>query len=144
MLGEVLSLGVRVVGVALLLAGLWVSLEVVQEVGALPRPCTHCDARHRDGTRHGHRRIARWCRCGADGATDSLNAPKLSFLLAWFIAPVLLFTAGYLAMLAVRTGGALALGQPSGADLFSAVRAQLHQMHVAWNKLGLALARTAG
>ena len=56
-LGEVLSLGVRVVGVALLLAGLWVSLEVVQE--ALPRSCTHCDARHRDGTRHGHRRIAR-------------------------------------------------------------------------------------
>ena len=36
-LGEVLSLGVRVVGVALLLAGLWVSLEVVQEAWALYR-----------------------------------------------------------------------------------------------------------
>ena len=47
---------------------------------------------------------------GTGDASESSNAPKLSFLLAWFIAPVLLFTAGYLAMLAVRTGGTLALG----------------------------------
>ena len=110
-LGEVLSLGVRVVGVALLLAGLWVSLEVVQEAWALyrdPARIATLATAMEQGT--GIDALLGGAIAGADGATDSLNAPKLSFLLAWFIAPVLLFTAGYLAMLAVRTGGALALG----------------------------------
>ena len=110
-LGEVLSLGVRAIGVALLLAGLWVSFEVVQEAWALyrdPGRIATLATAMEQGT--GIDALLRNAVVGTDGASDRSNAPKLSFLLAWFIAPVLLFTAGYLAMLAVRTGGTLALG----------------------------------
>ena len=110
-LGEVLSLGVRAIGVALLLAGLWVSFEVVQEAWALyrdPGRIATLATAMEQGT--GIDALLRNAVVGAGDASESSNAPKLSFLLAWFIAPVLLFTAGYLAMLAVRTGGTLALG----------------------------------
>ena len=47
-----------------------------------------------------------------DGTAVPRSPLGVAFLLAWFIAPLLLFTVGYLAMSAVRTGGMLALGAP--------------------------------
>ena len=44
------------------------------------------------------------------GELKTRSLLEIAFLLAWFIAPMLLFTVGYLAMSAVRTGGMLALG----------------------------------
>jgi hypothetical protein len=115
-IGDMLGLVVRGFGIALLLGGLWISLEVVQEAWALYRQpdliMTLADSMARTTGID-----ALVARSGADlsGAQLAGDGPplRLSVLMAWFIAPVLLFTAGYLAMTAVRIGGGLALGPPT-------------------------------
>lgn len=107
-LADLLALAVRCLGVVLLLAGLWTAMEVVAEAWTLYRDPQNIIALA------GHIEMG----SGIDALVRSVqgneaaNAPplRLSVLMAWFVAPVLLFTAGYLAMLAVRTGGELALG----------------------------------
>lgn len=108
-LGTSVSLVVRMLGVGLLLIGLWTAMEVVVEAWAL----------YREPQRLAHLAVAIEQATGVDALLGSgvassepgTPAPRLSFMLALFFAPVLLFTAGYLAMAAVRTGGQLALAR---------------------------------
>ncbi len=103
---------VRIVGMGLLAIGLWVGVEVVVEAWALYRDPGRVQAfsdelekgLHVDALIEG---LAEQERGEANVAGTTIS---VSFLLSWFIVPTLLFTAGYLAMSAVRTGAMLGLG----------------------------------
>ena len=115
---------VRLVGLGLLAIGLWISAMVVVEAWALYRDPgriqpfavaleqgTQIDAVLQSLS------VERGGPNVSSGTAVSQPKPKpklsLSFLLAWFVVPVLLFTAGYLAMSAARVGGQLALNPGS-------------------------------
>jgi hypothetical protein len=111
LLSDAVSLAVRIIGVGLLLAGLWITIEVVQEAWGLYRDPGLIEPLAQ-AMEKGTGLDALLRSAAGDGAAGA-PAPRISYLLALFFAPVLLFTAGYLAMMAVRTGGYLALGRPS-------------------------------
>ena len=111
-----LGIIVRLTGIGLLAVGLWVGVEVVVEAWALYRDPARIQV-FADALERGMNIDAMMAELtrpdvGADGAVQPSSPLGIAFLLAWFIAPMLLFTVGYLAMSAVRTGGMLALGSP--------------------------------
>ena len=112
----VLNVFVRLTGIALMAVGLWVGVEVVIEAWALYRDPDRIQsfANALERGMNINAMLAELSRpeVGADGAPLPRSPLGVAFLLAWFIAPMLLFTVGYLAMSAVRTGGMLALGMP--------------------------------
>lgn len=113
-----LAAGVRAVGVAVLLVGLWAGVKVILEAWALYEQPQRIE------------RLAGAIQQGSniDGVLGSLAAPedgaaeadaaaapragggfRLSYFAAWFIALLLMFVIGSLAMAAITTGGRLAL-----------------------------------
>lgn len=110
---QLLGSVVRIVGCVLLAIGLWISALVVLEAWSLYLDPSRIEPFARaleQGTR-------------MDALVQSLSAPDangverpgigVSYLIAWFVVPILLFTAGYLAMTAARVGGQLALNANS-------------------------------
>jgi len=111
-----LAAAVRAVGVAVLLVGLWAGIKVILEAWALyeqPQRIERLAGAIQEGS-------------NIDGVLGSLAvreegavpdaAPRaaggglrLSYFAAWFIALLLIFVIGSLAMAAVTTGGRLAL-----------------------------------
>lgn len=112
----ILGVFVRLAGIGLMAIGLWVGIEVVMEAWALYRDPGRIQI-FADALERGMNVDAMMAQLtapdvGADGKPQPRAALGVAFLLAWFIAPMLLFTVGYLAMSAVRTGGMVALGAP--------------------------------
>ena len=112
----VLNVVVRLTGIGLMAVGLWVGVEVVIEAWALYRDPDRIQvfANALERGMNINAMLAELTRpeVGTDGTPLPRTPLGVAFLLAWFIAPMLLFTVGYLAMSAVRTGGMLALGMP--------------------------------
>jgi len=116
-----LAAGVRAIGVAVLLLGLWAGVKVILEAWALYEQPQRIE------------RLASAIQQGSniDGVIGSLAVPgeeageeaagagaaprpagggfRLSYFAAWFIALLLMFVIGSLAMAAITTGGRLAL-----------------------------------
>lgn len=112
---DLLTLVVRGVGLALLGVGLWISIEVVMEAWALYRDPTRITAFAAAIEQHtGIDALLASATASADGGHKGL---RVSYLVGWFLAPALLFTAGYLAMTAARIGGQLALGGERNSKL---------------------------
>ena len=112
----VLGILVRLTGIGLMAVGLWVGVEVVIEAWALYRDPGRIQV-FADALERGMNINAMMAELTRPTVGEGVSAqPKtplgIAFMLAWFIAPMLLFTVGYLAMSAVRTGGMLALGNP--------------------------------
>ncbi len=112
----ILGIFVRLAGIGLMAIGLWVGIEVVMEAWALYRDPARIQV-FADALERGMNIDAMMAEltapeAGQGGEPESRSPLGVAFLLAWFIAPMLLFTVGYLAMSAVRTGGMLALGAP--------------------------------
>ena len=112
-INHLIGIVVRVVGLGLLAIGLWVAIEVVMEAWALYRDPGRVQS-FADALEKGLRVDALLQGLAAQERSDATAVAgttlSVSFLLSWFIVPTLMFTAGYLAMSAVRTGAMLALG----------------------------------
>ena len=111
---SVLDIGVRLTGIGLMAVGLWVGIEVVIEAWALYRDPSRIQV-FADALERGINIDAIFAELTRPevvkgGELKTKSPLGIAFLLAWFIAPMLLFTVGYLAMSAVRTGGVLAFG----------------------------------
>ena len=110
-----LSIVVRVVGMVVLFVGLWVGVKVILEAWALYEQPQRVVRFADDIQKHSN----------IDGVIGSLAVPesaeakgqgpgagtglRLSYFAAWFIALLLIFVIGSLAMSAITTGGQLAL-----------------------------------
>jgi hypothetical protein len=109
----VFGVGVRGVGVVVLIVGVWIALEVVLEAWSLYQDPARIEVfaqyveagSNLDGLVAGLAESA-GASLGDKGAGGSL---RLSYFAAWFIALLLLFVVGSLAMTAITTGGQLAL-----------------------------------
>ena len=103
---------VRLVGIVILLVGLWAGIKVIVEAWSLYQDPSRIEAfaeavnagSNLDGLVAG---IAEGV-AGKERVTAS-NSLRLSYFAAWFIALLLLFVVGSLAMAAITTGGQLAL-----------------------------------
>ncbi len=120
------SIFVRLVGVILLLVGLWVSLKVIVEAWDLYRNPDHIE-RFAVAIERGSnldktvaavtapRSASRVTRDAGEGQAEEITpAPviptlRLSYFLSWGIAILLLLLIGRLALASVKTGGELAL-----------------------------------
>ena len=111
-----LSIMVRVVGVVVLFVGLWVGIKVILEAWALYEQPQRI-VRFADDIQK-HSNIdgvigSLGTATGADKAQQAGSGPgnglRLSYFAAWFIALLLIFVIGSLAMSAITTGGQLAL-----------------------------------
>ena len=108
MIGAATGVFVRLVGIILLIVGLWVAVNVVVEAWRLYQDPARIE------------RIAERIQAvpvgGEDAsgaAADSIDA-RLAYLLAWPLALALLLLLGRLAFWALAHGGALALGRAGG------------------------------
>ena len=106
---DLLAVAVRCVGIVMMVMGLWIAYDVVVEAWALYNEPARIEPLA-DAMAKGTN-IDAAILSAAGGDSDADTAPRISYALAWFFAPILLFPAGYLAMLAVRVGGSLALGR---------------------------------
>lgn len=118
---------VRVVGVAVLFVGLWVGVKIILEAWALYEEPQRIVRFADDIQKHsnldgviGTLGVVAAGDGGAQEANKSVQAPagkssangnrfRLSYFAAWFIALLLIFVIGSLAMSAITTGGQLAL-----------------------------------
>lgn len=132
---QLVSLFVRLVGVALLLVGLWAGVKVILEAWALYQNPQRVE-RFATAIEHGSNLDTLVTRirpkaptaaangtapetqqsqpAAASAAQQAAYAPpnepfRLSYFIAWFIAILLLMLVGRLAMSAIKTGGELAL-----------------------------------
>jgi len=134
---QVVSVFVRLVGVALLLVGLWAGVKVILEAWALYQNPQRVE-RFATAIEHGSNLDTLVTRIRPKAATETpqgtspetsqppasaaaapaarpaADAPpnepfRLSYFIAWFIAILLLMLVGRLAMSAIKTGGELAL-----------------------------------
>lgn len=118
-LGRVLlEYGVRTVGVAVLLVGLWIGIEVILEAWALYEEPSRIVRFADDIQRHSNLDGVIGSLTAADGQQagdaqagrgESGGGLRLSYFAAWFIVLLLMFVIGSLAMAAITTGGQLAL-----------------------------------
>lgn len=108
-----LGVVVRLIGIAVLVVGLWVGVKVVLEAWTLYEDPARIEAfaqaveagSNLDGLVAGLAESA-----GASLADkNSGGSLRLSYFAAWFIALLLIFVVGSLAMAAITTGGQLAL-----------------------------------
>jgi hypothetical protein len=117
-----LSAAVRLIGVAVLCVGLWAGIKVIVEAWALyeqPQRIERLAAAIQAGSNLDGligNLVAADAQEGevGDAAADARRAEpggtlRLSYFAAWFIALLLMFVIGTLAMTAVTTGGQLAL-----------------------------------
>ena len=115
-----LGILVRVVGLVVLFVGLWVGVKVILEAWALyeqpQRIVRFADdiQKHSnlDGVIGSLGTVESGDGSSATGgnkAQDAGNGLRLSYFAAWFIALLLIFVIGSLAMSAITTGGQLAL-----------------------------------
>ena len=115
--GFALAAVVRVVGLVVLFVGLWVGVKVIMEAWALYEQPQRIVRFADDIQKHSNLDGI----IGSLGATDSAesasgssakvpgNGLRLSYFAAWFVALLLIFVIGSLAMSAITTGGQLAL-----------------------------------
>ena len=116
---RVLNLGVRILGVSLLLVGLGIGVSVVLEAWALykspERIERFADAIEKgsniDGALHSVAQADAAGGPGAPAARPEGASFRFSYFAAWAVALVLMLVVGTLAMSAVATGAKLALGQ---------------------------------
>lgn len=107
---KLLGAVVRLIGVVVLLVGLWAGVKVILEAWALYEDPARIEAfaqavndgSNLDGLVAG---IAE----GVAGKKSATAGLRLSYFAAWFIALLLMFVVGSLAMAAITTGGQLAL-----------------------------------
>jgi hypothetical protein len=115
-----LGIMVRVVGVVVLFVGLWVGIKIILEAWALYEQPQRIVRFADDIQKHSHidgiigsLGAATGAATGADKAQRAGSGPdnglRLSYFAAWFIALLLIFVIGSLAMSAITTGGQLAL-----------------------------------
>jgi hypothetical protein len=111
---------VRVVGLVVLFVGLWVGVKVIMEAWALYEQPQRIVRFADDIQKHsnldgiiGSLATADSEESASDGKRAPAKAPgnglRLSYFAAWFIALLLIFVIGSLAMSAITTGGQLAL-----------------------------------
>jgi hypothetical protein len=112
-----LSAFVRLVGVAVLLVGLWAGIKIVLEAWALYEDPQRIE-RFADAIQHGSNidgLIGTLAASGEEAAGERARDEKgegglrLSYFAAWFVVLLLMFVIGSLAMAAITTGGQLAL-----------------------------------
>ncbi len=129
-----LSLGVRLLGVVLLLAGLWAGLAVLLEGWALYREPARIErlaaaveqGSHLDATLAAATTSAETAPAGG-GAGEEAGL-RLSYFAAWLLALALLVVIGSLAMAAVGAGTRLALGGEDLRELRRAVVRELRRL----------------
>lgn len=111
-----LGVVVRAVGLVVLVVGLWVGVKVVFEAWALYQDPQRIESfaqavdagSNLDGMVAGLARSV-GAPAPADGQAGGGGSLRLSYFAAWFIALLLMFVVGSLAMAAITTGGQLAL-----------------------------------
>lgn len=118
---EFMSFFVRLVGLLMLLLGLWVGVKVIVEVWALYKGPHHIE-RFADAIDRGSNldkvlasfssKKTKKTEDGKQVSTRSRSSGetvRISYFLAWIIVILLLMLIGRLAMMAIKTGGELAL-----------------------------------
>jgi hypothetical protein len=111
----ILAVAVRLVGVVVLGVGLWAAVTVITEAMALYEQ-PHRIARLADAVQQGSNLDGVLAGLGGAGEASPRESGeadgaglRLSYFAAWFIALLLMFVIGSLAMAAITTGGRLAL-----------------------------------
>lgn len=129
---QVMSVLVRLVGVAVLFVGVWAGVKVILEAWALynepariERLAQAIESGSNLDTLFATRPGTQGEQAGATAATGADATLRLSYFAAWFIALMLLLVIGTVAMSAISTGGRLALYDTQVRSFARAVSRQM-------------------
>lgn len=128
---QVLSVAVRLVGIAVLFIGVWAGVKVIVEAWSLYEQPARIEqfAQAIDAGSNLDKMFASATKDqGSEGQSAIAQGLKLSYFAAWFIALLLLMVVGSLAMSAITTGGRLALYDTQVKKLSRAVIRELARL----------------
>ncbi|CAN5644173.1 hypothetical protein BH18PSE1_BH18PSE1_04370 [soil metagenome] len=128
---QYIDIFVRLLGVVLVIAGLWIGLKVVIEAWNLYRMPHRIEvlATAVESGSHLDRVLASYTAASDETAKESRTADalRLSYFLAWGIAMLLLLLAGSLTMAMIRTGAELALRDARNKHLARLIAKELRK-----------------
>ena len=128
---QYIDIFVRLLGVVLVIAGLWVGLKVVIEAWNLYRMPHRIEVLATAVESGSHLdRVLASSAASDEAPTKESRAPdalRLSYFLAWAIAMLLLLLAGSLSMAMVRTGAELALRDARNKNLARLIAKELRR-----------------
>jgi len=128
---QYIDIFVRLLGVVLVIAGLWIGLKVVIEAWNLYRVPHRIEvlATAVESGSHLDRVLASYTAASDEAAKESRTADalRLSYFLAWGIAMLLLLLVGSLTMAMIRTGAELALRDARNKHLARLIAKELRK-----------------